>query len=809
MRLEPLPARPAGAPRRLVVATPVDPQDGEELSRVSWPRTVLRLALQPAQHPWRPGWRLARRGPLLALAAAVAALLFFAASGCASGPLTSVAQSAQVPAPPSGARCESILVSRELSLPLQGDLGEVRLTLRDIPEASGKLRVLVRQPRFPGALDLDALGTTAFDKVQEVPAMRELTLVLSRPRKAPDDWPRSSCKVCRVEVELTGLFGAREGLGAFMARAMEEAAAVDGAFARQASGRPEHPSALLRDLGARLTAEGRRCGVALDPAVSAVESALAQLDAVRAAFYDAEVPRVPDATLSLGAWEAASAALQQVPAASAAARAAGWPLSLRIAAAGSLRSAALHLDLAAQANALEAQDRDAAARFIALATAPDAAAMARRTAELPRIRDLQDARARLAWVDPPPRAVLPLPGTAASLRVAWFSSAPHGRKCIGSLGAAPVRDPAADAAAVAVFFGADSRARLRLSRGSDLAAARETLRRAREILCEPIEVDVEALFSGLEERELGLVSERLAAIFAQADPRRENDELARAVSARTARLLCRLLSQETVDKRVTSVAAYKIFVEGGTHIADFLPGPLICEGRGVALREVRRRLRDAYRAALDKHAVADRLCPLRGNKCPEEVAASVRRLFGLQRPDLAAPAGATGRALDFPPPFGFSDAWVHKLDRCGREACDALSRLRSEAPEGQFEGSLCAPPDPFADQIQDVTLDRPDAPTSVTLSSCDAHAGVRLTLRRRPEAGTLVSIASAHQFRYGSENVTRQGRHPQLGRIFERVADLGDGADVVRRPDGAFEVALTPTVDNQVFWFFSLRRRDY
>ena len=72
-----------------------------------------------------------------------------------------------------------------------------------------------------------------------------------------------------------------------------------------------------------------------------------------------------------------------------------------------------------------------------------------------------------------------------------------------------------------------------------------------------------------------------------------------------------------------------------------------------------------------------------------------------------------------------------------------------------------------------------------------------------------MSIASAHPFRYGSETVLRQGRHPQLGKIFERVADLGDRADVTARADGAFEVALTPTVENQVFWFFTLRRRDY
>ena len=38
---------------------------------------------------------------------------------------------------------------------------------------------------------------------------------------------------------------------------------------------------------------------------------------------------------------------------------------------------------------------------------------------------------------------------------------------------------------------------------------------------------------------------------------------------------------------------------------------------------------------------------------------------------------------------------------------------------------------------------------------------------------------------------------------------LLDPGDVSRRTDSVFEVALTPTVANQVFWFFSLRRRDY
>src|SRR5207237_242898 len=173
---------------------------------------------------------------------------------------------------------------------------------------------------------------------------------------------------------------------------------------------------------------------------------------------------------------------------------------------------------------------------------------------------------------------------------------------------------------------------------------------------------------------------------------------------------CKLLDPETFHRRGAAVVGSRIFVEGGTHVLDYLPGPLVCAGRAVPAREIRHRLREAYRAALDKHGVLDRLCPVRAGKCPEEIAASVRRLFSLQRPELAAPGSVQGRA---------------------------------------------------------------------------------------------------HQFRYGSESVSRQGRHPQLGRIFERVADLTDPGDVARLADGVFEVALTPTVANQVFYFFSLRRRDY
>ncbi len=795
MRPLPQPARVEAPHRRIVVAVPVEPEIDEDLARVSWPLTVLRLAVQPSSHPWKRGWRLTRRAPLVAVAVGALLLLLLAASGCASVPPLSISQRTTVPSPPAGMRCESLLVSQELQLPAEGELGEVRLTLRDLPEVTGKLRVLVRKPRFASSLDVDASGPIGFDQVMDVPsAGRQLTLVLSRPSRAPDEWPRGSCKACRLDVELTGLFGARQGLDQFFARAVQEAAAIEGAFTRQSAGRVEHPNAALRDLGGQLSAEARRCGVQIDPIVNGVLSALAQLDEVRAAFYDGPAPRVPDAAAVVKAWQTAAAAIEELPVASVAARARRWPSAL-----GSLRHAALHLDLALQVAGLAETDRDLAARWIALAAASDVDALEQRTAQLPAIKDLSDAEARLSWVDPVSGAPLPLPGLApAALKVAFFSAAPHGRKCIGPVGAVPVRDKQAEAAGVATLLGADPKQQLRLARIADVAALRETLKRARSLLCEPLTVDVDPLYAGLDDRELGAVTERLDVIFAESDPRRESDEIARAVSARTSRLLCR-----------PSVVGYKIFVEGGARVLEFLPGPLICDGRGVTTREIRRRLREAYRGALDRHAAADRLCPVRGGKCPEEVAASVRRLFGLRPPEIAAPAAAEGRALDFPPPFGFGEEWVRKLDRCGREACEALARLRADAPAGQFDGPLCAPPVEGSGNPQDVTLDRPDSPSSVTLSSCDAHAGVRLTLHRRPEAGTLVSIASAHPFRYGSQAVTRQGRHPQLGRIFERVADLGDRGDVIARSDGAFEVALTPTVENQVFWFFTLRRRDY
>ena len=166
----PQPARTEAPHRRIVVATPVEPDVEEDLERVSWPLTVLRLAVQPSSHPWKRGWRLTQRAPLVAVAIGALLLMLLAASGCASAPALSIKQRAAVPSPPPGMRCESILVSQELQLPPDGELGEVRVTLRDIPEVTGKLRVLVRKPRFASSLDVDTGGPIGFDRVMDVTA---------------------------------------------------------------------------------------------------------------------------------------------------------------------------------------------------------------------------------------------------------------------------------------------------------------------------------------------------------------------------------------------------------------------------------------------------------------------------------------------------------------------------------------------------------------------------------------------------------------------------------------------------------------
>jgi hypothetical protein len=801
-------------PRRpLVIAVPEQGQalDGE-LHRVSWARTIWRLAVEPAQHPWSPTWALRSRGPLVAVAIATGVLALLLFSGCAGAPPQSLLQSTTSPKPSAPARCESLLVSRELQIPPAGELGDARLTIEDIPPVVGKLRVLVRRPRFPARLELVADGFADFDQVLEISpgaGQRDLTVVLARPRDAWDDWPRQWCRACRVDVELSGLFGAKEGLTAFFAQAMQDAAAIDADYARQSAEPASRPSPALREHAERLSADARRCGVAIEPALNAALDALDKVDRARALFYSGELP---DAPAVLRAFRTATEALEARAPSADAAREAGWPASLAIRGAGRLRSAALHLELIAQAANLPREDRALAARWMALALAPDAAALEKRVAALPAIKDLDDARARLAWVDPQPLAVLPLPGASkpASLRVREFRAVRSGRRCIGQGGAVPVRDGTTEARALATLLHADGDLRLRVAQAADFKLARARHGVARELLCSAPRLEVADAFAGLEEKELGLVAQRLGALFHEIEqPGEGRDDLLADARFRAAALFCNLLSPENIQRRVTSVESYKAFLQGGEHVLELLPGSLHCDGRKVLAREIRGRLRDAYRAALEQHGTRGALCPVRAGRCPEEIAASVRELFGLSKPDLASVVAPRSRALEFPPPFGFGDRWVDKLDRCAREACDALSRLQSQAPAGQFEGPLCKPRSPGSELPQEVAIDRPEAPSSVTLSSCDANVGVRLTLKRRRDAGTLVAIASAHRFRYGSESVTRQSRHPQLGRIFERVADLSDPSDVSRRDDDEFEVAVTPTVENQTFYFFSLRRRDY
>src|SRR6266850_423735 len=697
---------------------------GEELVRVSWPRTIWRLAVEPGQHPWKPGWRLRRRAPLAVVAAAVVLLLLLAASGCASAPRQSILRLGTAPITAKGARCETLLLSQELQIPPSADIGDLRLTIQNVPRVAGKLRVLVRRPRFASTLQFEADHKPEFDKVVEISpgaGQRQLTIVFGRPSGAPDGWPRRSCLACRVDIELTGFFNPDEGLDAFFSRAMEEVAAIESAFSRQAKERAERPSIALRQLADDVAAESSRCAAPMGPLLLTVLGAIEQLDAARATLYAGERPELPDAWAVLRSWESATAALDALPVAAAAARGAGWPTSLRPRSAGRLRASALHLDVAAQLAALPSEDKPIAAHWVALAMAPDRAALDRWKAALPRIRDLADAEARLDWVNPRPDVPVRVPGVSRPtlLRVRDWHAPPEGRRCIGRLGAAPVRDPDDEARRVAALLGGDAGQRLPLTTGEAISALRGRLRRSRDLLCEPVSADVADLFAGLQDKELGWVVERLESIHAELDRHPAPDEVARAVSARTGELLC--------------------------------------------------------------------------------------KLFSLSQRELAAPAPEQGRGLDFPPPFGFTQDWVQKLGRCARDACEALERLRGEAPPGQFDGPVCAPRSDGVEQPQEVTLDRPEAPSSVTLSSCDPNVGVRVTLRRKPEAGTLVAIASSHQFRYGSESVSRQGRHPQLGRIYERVADLADPGDVSRRTDGELDVALTPTVENQVFYFFSLR----
>src|SRR5438046_10404278 len=97
----------------------------------------------------------------------------------------------------------------------------------------------------------------------------------------------------------------------------------------------------------------------------------------------------------------------------------GWPPSLRVRSGSRLAKSAMHLELLEQLASLSADDQTIAALWVTLAMSPDDAAVTRNTSALPPIRDLADAEARLAWVDPRPDPAVPLPGLSrpASLPV--------------------------------------------------------------------------------------------------------------------------------------------------------------------------------------------------------------------------------------------------------------------------------------------------------------------------------------------------------------------------------------------------------
>src|SRR5437667_10311445 len=110
----PAAADPKPAPEgRMVAAALVEEEREDGLSRVSWPRTIWRLALEPGEHPWSSRWRLRRRAPVVAVVIAFLLLLLFAV-GCASVPPRSLYDSAAAPPAAEGLRCETVLVSHEV-----------------------------------------------------------------------------------------------------------------------------------------------------------------------------------------------------------------------------------------------------------------------------------------------------------------------------------------------------------------------------------------------------------------------------------------------------------------------------------------------------------------------------------------------------------------------------------------------------------------------------------------------------------------------------------------------------------------------
>ena len=240
---------------------------------------------------------------------------------------------------------------------------------------------------------------------------------------------------------MSGLFGLRAGLDAFFALALQQADSIEADFAAQSKEPEGHSGRELRDLAEKIEAQAERCGVQGTAGLTAVAAALEALDRARAKLYRSGEPELPDAKALQRGWEAAVAQLDAMAWVARSARAAGFPSSLKTSQAQSrLHRTAEHLALALQAAQLSEADRRTAAKWSAVAMAPDTAALETRLRALPPIRDLAEAAARLQWIDPAPGAKVPLPGVpGSSLRVKEWRAPLHGRRCFGPGGAEAAR----------------------------------------------------------------------------------------------------------------------------------------------------------------------------------------------------------------------------------------------------------------------------------------------------------------------------------------------------------------------------------
>lgn len=745
-------------------------------------------------------------------AALVAALALPAFASCAARlPPISWFDKTHATAPAGAAaasiRCDTLLVSHALQIPPDGELTDLRLLIERIPAAEGSLRVLVHRPAFDAGLELESLPAPKFDALLELTPRQELALVLLKPPGADRSWPRENCHACRVEVEVSGLFGVKEAYDAFLALALREAAEIETGFSSQSTEPASHPSAALQKLGASMIAESHRCGGPAMASVTAVLHALELLDGARAATYAGESPKLSDPLPVLKAFETASADLALFPIAATAARDASWPAALK-ARDARFRWSVTNLELVHQVLSLPVEERAAASRWIAVALAPDDDSLERHIAMLPPLRDLADAQARLTWIDPARTVKLPLRSGSekSSLIVPRWRAVRRGPRCFGPSGAGPSSDPQADTRVLAKLLGADENGHLRIAKLGDLPAARAWDKRTNGLLCRPPNPDLEPLFAGLDSLELARLEAALRPIIAAAGPAAIRDAIGDALVVKSAELVCRVFAPQSLAHRAGTVEAYRSFVSGGEGLLALFEAPPACDGTALTGAEARRRLRVIWREDLDGHADRAKLCPSSGGRCPGLVAASVQRIFKLASPELSVPVTSSIYSLESPPPFGFSDSAVHRLARCSREACETLARLKSQAPAGQFDGLLCS--DAGSElPAPEVHLERADLPGSLRLGGCAPRGSERVRLLVGKGVTGVISIASPQPFEWGKSEVTRASRHPQLGPVYERTVELG-APGLPRKSDGVYEAKLKAKAEGQVFYFFVLQRRD-